>query len=254
MKYRLKFHCEKPIKLPIHYHKILQAALLHWIDEEEGYSQFLHDEGFANEAKKYKLFTFSNIQGNHTYHNINKTLVFYDDIHIILSFYTEESHKYILKNIKENKAIRFGNTFVEFVECGIAEEEYKDCVVDTVSPITVHTTLHSSDGKKFTHYYEPGEKGFQESIANNLLHKIEAIHGKKPEDARFSITPYRGRPQKRILTKYGGLVIKGWQGSFEIGGSPEMVKMALLSGIGDRNSIGFGCVLQNQYYTQKRFQ
>lgn len=248
MKYGLKFYCEKSLNLPVNYNKILQAALLNWLDDGD-YSKFLHDKGYTNERKKYKLFTFSNIKGDYIFKKENKTLTFNNEIIIVLSFYTNDSHDYILKNIRENKPIRFGESYAEFMDCGVAEEYYKSCVVDTVSPITVHTTLEKPDGKKFTYYYEPHEKGFKELIVNNLINKIEAICGEKPLNTNFNIKPYNNKKQKRITTNYGGLIIKGWQGSFEINGSSEMIKMALLSGIGDRNSIGFGCVLQNNSYS-----
>ncbi len=245
MKYGLSFRCEQPIILPVNYNKILQAALLGWIDSSGEFSGFLHDVGYSREKRKYKLFTFSNIKGNYIYNAQNKTLTFGDEIFIVLSFYNDDSHGYILENAAQGRAIRFGGSFAPLTGCFAAEEDYKPCVVDTVSPITVHSTFEKPDGKRLTHFYEPDNRDFGELIRSNLIHKTEALYGQKPDDDSFSIRLYNSKGAKRITTHYGGMIIKGWQGRFKIDGSPEMIKMALLSGIGDKNSIGFGCVLQN---------
>ncbi len=245
MKYGLRFRCEQPIVLPVNYNKILQAALLWWIDSSGEFSGFLHDVGYSVEKRKYKLFTFSNIKGNYIYNAQNKTLTFDDEIFIVLSFYNDDSHGCILENAAAGKPIRFGRSFVPLIGCFAAEEEYRPCAVDTVSPITVHSTLEKPDGKRLTHFYEPDDRDFSKLIRSNLIHKTEAVYGQKPGDDSFSIRPYNSRGTRRITTRYNGMIIKGWQGRFIIDGSPEMIKMALLSGIGDKNSIGFGCVLQN---------
>ncbi len=245
MKYGLKFYCEKPLRLPVNYNKILQAAILKWIDDGE-YSQFLHDKGHVLNNRKYKLFTFSNIKGNYIFDSKSKSLIFTDEISIVLSFYGEESYEYILNNIYNEKPIRFGDNYCAFVECASAEEIYQDCVVDTVSPITVHSTMLKPDGKKFTYYYEPFESGFADMLAENIVHKYEAVFGPQPNSKLIRIQLHKGIKPKRVITNYGGMTIKAWNGRFALKGSSEMIKIALLSGLGDKNSIGFGCVLQNK--------
>ncbi len=248
MKYGLKFYCEAPIRLPVNYNKILQAAVLNWIDGGD-YSRFLHDEGLSFNNRKYKLFTFSNLMGNYVYDSKSKTLTFTDEIRLVLSFYSAESHKCIINNIRSEKPIKFGDSYGRFEECAIAEEIYESCVVDTMSPITVHSTMLKNDGGKFTYYYEPSESGFGRLIADNLARKIAAVGGIKNESDVFCIRPHKSVRPKRIVTSYGGMTVKAWTGRFEIWGSAETLKMALLAGVGDKNSIGFGCILQNSFYS-----
>lgn len=137
-----------------------------------------------------------------------------------------------------------GSEILELYDCELVEECYTDCVVKTLSPVTIHSTFETADGRKKTYYYEPREHDFTDMIRQNLLRKYIAWYGKEPDDTSFKIEEDKGRRTKCVSIYYHGFVIKGWAGDFRIHGSKELIRMALLSGIGARNSIGLGCILQ----------
>ena len=245
MKYRLTFQCENPISLPVQYNKILQAALLSWLGNKE-YADFLHNQGYERNKRTFKHYTFSNILGRSKYNQRKHKIVFYDQIQIYFSFYTDESHQFILDNIAERKPLILGKNALEFVNCEIAVEEYRECIVDTLSPVTIHSTFELVDGRKKTYYYSPKEKDFSEMIRQNLIRKCMSIYGNEPADSFFEIKLKNHKGIKEVMVYYNRFVIKGWNGSFILTGSQEMIKVALLSGIGARNGIGFGCLAQKQ--------
>jgi CRISPR-associated endoribonuclease Cas6 len=243
MKYRLTFQCERPVSLPIQYNKILQASLLRWLGNKE-YADFLHNQGYERNKRRFKNYTFSNIFGKNKYDSQNHKIVFYDQIQIYLSFYTDESHKYIFNNISEEKPLILGKSILKLMNCEMAVEEDRECIVDTLSPVTIHSTFKLSDGRKKTYYYEPWEKDFSKMIRENLIRKYSAINGVEPEDDNFEIQPVRESKLVCDTIYYNRFVIKGWTGRFKITGSPELIRTALLAGIGARNGIGMGCILQ----------
>ena len=132
------------------------------------------------------------------------------------------------------------------MNCEIAAEEYRKCIVDTLSPVTIHSTFELADGRKKTYYYSPNENDFSEMIRQNLIRKYVSIYWEEPKDSSFEIKPENYKKIKEVIVYYNRFVIKGWNGSFVMAGSEEMIKMALLSGIGARNGIGFGCIAQKQ--------
>lgn len=243
MKYRLTFMCENPVELPKEYNKILQAALLNWLGDNR-YSEFLHDQGYQNEKRSFKLYTFSEIIGENRFNSRNKRIQFFEKIQIYISFYTDESHELILKNIEAKKQLILGSKKLELYDCELVRETYSSCMVETLSPITIHSTLELPDGRKKTYYYEPTEKDFSEMLKQNLKRKYVAFYGEVPENDEFVILPIGKR--KEVVCRYNRFIIKGWKGKFRIQGSEEMIRMALLSGIGARNGIGFGCVIQTE--------
>lgn len=230
------------VRLPIHYNQILQASVLHWLENE--YSVFLHDVGFYTENRVYKLYTFSNLIGTYVIDSGRHQIVFSGPIQFYLSFYEEESHEFILDNIKKEKKFHLGWYDLSLINCELVREEWMSCRVRTLSPVTVHSTLYTIDGKKKTIYLSPHQKEFSQLIRKNLIHKYDAFYLEKPKDDDFSITPVDNGRMKEIHLSYKKFFISGWKGDFWIKGSPELIKLALLSGIGSRNSIGMGCLLQ----------
>lgn len=245
MKYRLTFQCKNPVSLPAQYNKILQASLLTWLGNKE-YASFLHNKGYENNKRVFKHYTFSNIFGQYQYNQRNHKIVFYDRIQIYFSFYTDESHQFILDNVAERKPLVLGRNVLEFVNCEMAAEEYRNCVVDTLSPVTIHSTFELPHGRKKTYYYSPKEKDFSEMIRQNLIRKYMSIYGNEPSDTTFEIKSESYKNMNEVTVYYNRFVIKGWSGSFILTGSEKMLKMALLSGIGARNAIGFGCLAQKE--------
>lgn len=53
------------LELPINYHHILQAVIFSAISSNEEYSAFLHDEGFLQGNRRFKMFTFSELKGKY---------------------------------------------------------------------------------------------------------------------------------------------------------------------------------------------
>lgn len=242
MKYRLTFHCDSEVQLPVHYRKIVQAATLNWLGDTDGYASFLHNGGYENDKRVFKLYTFSDLLGRHHYNKKIHRLIFNDTIQIYLSFYTEESHAYILNNISSDKPFQLGKSGLHLTDCELVKEHYQNCIVDTVSPVTIHSTFELADGRKKTYYYEPRERDFSEMIRQNLVRKYTALYEEEPKDDSFFIkTVGNIRPVDII---YNSFQIKGWNGRFRMEGSEEMIRMALLAGIGARNGIGLGCILQ----------
>ena len=86
MKYLLTFYSQEPVQGPANYNKILQAALLNWLGDG-GYSAFLHDRGYQRDKRSFKMYTFSDMMGEHFYQSEKKKLIFTGPIQICLTFY-----------------------------------------------------------------------------------------------------------------------------------------------------------------------
>lgn len=54
---------KEPLSLPINYNHILQAVIYRALSIMPDYSQFLHAGGFTRGQRKYKIFQFSQLDG-----------------------------------------------------------------------------------------------------------------------------------------------------------------------------------------------
>lgn len=243
MKVCLVFSCPEPVTLPISYNHILQAALLAWLQDKE-YTTFLHDTGYQRERRTFKLYSFSKLLGTHTVNRKTGKITFRDTVCVYLSSYMEEMEQFVIKSLDEERPLRLGNVLLPLEEAYFVDDLYEACFVQAVSPITIHSTFQLPTGTKKTYYYQPTEKDFSIMLRDNLIRKYKAVYEKEPENTEFSLEPLKDGSLQKEVVKYRETIIEGWTGRFFMSGSPELIQMALLAGVGARNSMGFGCLVQ----------
>ena len=61
MRVKLTFRSEEPLVIPVQYNYAVQSMLYDNISQE--LADFLHDEGFTLNDQRFKLFTFSRLEG-----------------------------------------------------------------------------------------------------------------------------------------------------------------------------------------------
>lgn len=238
----INFKLNSPLILPIQYNHIIHGAILNWIENEE-YQKFIHDQGFKVENRKYKLYTFSKLQGRFTMDSKNKKIIYHSGVNLLISSYDERLLSCIVNSLIIKHKIRILDYDVEIdnIETYCRNVDSNEIKVYTKSPITVYSTFQVNDKNK-TYYYSPYEEEFGQLIQRNLINKYVAFHGKEPDDKNFSIELLDRRKPKESAIIYKNILIKGWSGEFLLKGSKELLNIAYQAGVGSKNSQGFGCI------------
>lgn len=229
------------IILPIHYNYILQSFI--YRNLEEVYSYFLHNSGFNYKKRTFKLLTFSNIFGRKRVIKPAKKIIFIGKIHFYISSILDDIMASHIKTLIKRKNLRLGKNEVEFESVELIEERVdgNEIRVKTLSPITIHST----DKNKKTIYFNPYQEKFYQLLVENLKKKCNIV-GLKVDSSNVSIEPAEGAYFKKVVTYYKlNFVIEAWKGKFTLKGPKPVLEVALSSGLGDRNSQGFGMVSVN---------
>jgi CRISPR-associated endoribonuclease Cas6 len=229
------------LTLPVNYNHILQAVILKWINDEN-YKNFLHDKGFTCRDRVFKLFTFSRIYGEKKFFNSqNNTLTFYEKIKLKIAGLDDYFLENIVKTYFFEDYFEISNKkiYLDSIKGEKIENKKNKIIVKTLSPVTIYSTVEIHDKKK-TYYYHPSEVEFSVLLKNNLIKKYESFYGKKIENAEFKVLKHKNL--KQSVVRYKNFIIKGWNGIFELQGSPELLNIALNAGLGGKNSQGFGFV------------
>ena len=204
----------------------------------------LHDVGHPYEKRSFKLFTFSRIDGIFRLDRDNQEIVFSPPIKIIISSPLERFIYELGYFMITSDDLQLGNNLMTIAGMNIpSEKEIKPSeLIKMLSPITVYSTLKTLDGKSKTYYYSPYEHEFSQLIENNLKKKYALIYGNIPDDNQtVLIKPVKvGKGSEKILN-YKGTVIKGWMGIYSIQGAPDLIRVGYDTGLGSKNSQGFGC-------------
>jgi len=124
----------------------------------------------------------------------------------------------------------------------IYNEVDEEMLVKTLSPITAYSTIVLPNGNRYTHYFSPYSSDFKKLIEENLRRKASALDI-EIKNNNFYIEPYGITEKNEKLLFYKDIIIKGWTGYFILKGDPQLLKLALNSGLGAKNAQGFGMIL-----------
>ncbi len=228
------------IVLPIQYNHIIQAMIYSILDDE--LAHFLHEKGFQTEKRTFKMFTFSRLKGRYILNKNDGLIIFDGPIKLTISSHYEEFTDSIGNGFLRRQRVRLGNNNLEVKELAVEKEivNSEEIKVYTLSPIVVYSTLFREDGRKFTYYFNPKENDFSQIISNNLKNKYRAFYSKEPPKEEVEIKPIGHT--KLSVVNYKGFIIKGYSGKFLLKGNPLLLQLGVNTGLGSKNSQGFGCV------------
>ncbi|WP_243292092.1 CRISPR-associated endoribonuclease Cas6 [Bacillus sp. FJAT-47783] len=227
--------------LPLNYQECLQGLLYSSLNDPT-FSSFIHDKGFQKGKRSFKLFTFSRLFGEHVILRKEKKIKYFNTI----TWHVGAVMSQFIQLLGENFLFR-GETIylkgqpleivkVEVEKVEINEQSY---LIEMLSPLTVYSTYEQANGTKKTHFFSPFDEVFPIMVENNFYNKYEAFYGTSPE-TRFVIKPIDVKQKYKVVTSFKGFRITAWQGKFELSSSPEQIRFAYGSGLGSRNSQGFG--------------
>lgn len=219
-----------PISLPLAYNALVQGALYeNW---RETFPE-LHDEGYSDGAHRFRMFTFSPLQGRYRVHE--KQIYFSGAIRLEVRSPASELIDALCDSLQQRSAMRLGRNELPVInlECADRLLFFRQASIRMLSPVTVHET--ELNGR--TIYYSPEDEMFLPLLAGNLASKLRAIG--IPAAPVLSCVPNARTLRKRV-TLFKGTYITAYEGRFELCAEPEAMALLYYAGLGGRNSQGFG--------------
>lgn len=232
---KITLYSNTPIVLPLSYNHFLQSCIYNTLTPE--LSAFLHSKGFEAGGKVFKLFTFSKLFGK--YKVVDKIISFIPPIYFYFSTSVNLIADTFSSEALKSKEIRIGknSVFIEAVEFEPIRPK-EEVVVKTISPITVHIP---ENGK--LRYLSPDSERFFGLISSNLSKKFFANFGYSSED--ISLVSLSSK-WKKVVTFFKNTPVVGWEGMLLLKGDEKMVGLALSTGLGSKNSQGFGMIIEQE--------
>ena len=245
---RIKITCDigEGIHLPINYNYFLASAIYGFLRESDPeYADFLHQDGYELENRRFKLFTFSQLMAK-------RREIRGDQIHFRspLTWYVSSSQEPFLENFA---AALMGTGILQIEGHRLRVQDVEvlrqprfgpQMTFRCLSPITM-STMRERDGQLGTHYCLPDDLQFSELVRQNLIRKYEAVYRHPPTEKSFAMTfdqAYMDKKGGRVtrLVNYKGIRIRGVVSPFHVIGAPELIRVGYECGFGDKNSAGFG--------------
>ncbi len=245
MRLKIKFRPhpdQEKIIVPIHYQSLLQGIIYHSLDEDPAFQKFVHNRGFINDRRKFKLFTFSRLFGHAYYDRQTHQLIFHDTVFWYVGSVLPQLIHSLGDRLLLSDGIRLGNQIVMIDSVAYEKlPQFKTNVlsIQMLSPIVVYSTIEKTDGGRLTHFFGPHDEAFRQLVLKNCLRKYEAYYGEPYQD-ELDFHPLRVVRGDKVVTAYRETIINAWNGTYRLRANRKMLNFLYEAGIAGKNSQGFG--------------
>ena len=235
MQLMIEMKFDDKLVLPIGHHHILQSMIYHNLKSYPEYSRYLHDLGYSEKNRQFKMFTFGPLRGR--YQIQNKEISFTDTIKIEIRSPEPKMIRILGESVREN-GVTFGSNRSIWIRTKLDDKtvEQDKIHIRMLSPITVRSTDPLT---KKTTFYNPDDPEFSSKLNDNFTRKYKAFYGVEPTGS-ISIEPVRITVRDRYVTKYQGFFIFGWLGDYVLTGERKYLDFLYQTGLGEKNAQGFG--------------
>lgn len=238
-------------EMPINYQYPIQSAIYQILAKSDfDFSAWLHKNGYQQEGKRFKLFTFSNLLiPKYVIDKERERLIIKSDIvFLYISFLPEKSTQQFVQGLFQQQVIQIADYIsgVQFVvrEIQVMQPlEYNtDMIFRTLSPICI--SLRNERG--YMDYLSPTNPRYELGILTGLLDRYNAIYGQP-----FSGNPHchlqlLNEPKSTLVRIKAGTPnetrVRGYRFQFKIDLPEELMQIAYESGLGEKGSMGFGMI------------
>lgn len=232
MQLLLTFSSKVPVTLPLAYRQYIHGMIYAAIKSE---NPRLHDGGHSYDGRAYKLFTFGQLSGTHTVRN--KTIVFTGDVHLEIRSPEPATIQALLGRFRPGANVQIGRNALIVKACELKDDRVFSSFVRVraVSPVACYIT--QEDGH--TVFFSPQDKEFCRMLMMNAKRKYLSCHGAEGDAFSLDIS-FAGGETKKQVTDFKGTKITGYFGEFCLRGTPVVIDFLFNTGLGVKNSQGFG--------------
>lgn len=243
-------------KIGFNYQYPLSAAIYKIINRADGaYAEFLHDCGYKQGNKTFKLFTFSDIR---TPFKIEKDrlVMTTTTAAFTICFHVPDAAENFIKGLFADQQIEIADAkdkAIFKVEQVVAEKNPSLEGAILLHPLSPVVTGRKNERGNYD-YIGPGECDFEIILINNLAEKYAAVHEcaeaelqQLKKSISLETVLFNHPARHRLLTIKAGTAaetkVRGYD-KFRllVNGPPSIKEIALNAGLGMHNAMGMGCV------------
>ncbi|WP_423792174.1 CRISPR-associated endoribonuclease Cas6 [Methanocaldococcus indicus] len=236
MRIELKLKTDKFTVIPYNHQYYLASAIYNKLQSANPiYAEKLHN------YKKFKFFTFSLLQVKRRVIRKEGIETIDGNVYLYLSSPKSDFIENFVSGLLDDGSLKVGNINFYVDKAKVLKVPEKFEIFKTISPIYLKTKIEDN-GKLKDYDLLPNHSKFYENLKNNLKRKYEHFYNKKCDlDFDFEILKYKSKRMKikNVYCRCSELVFKVW-------GDYELLKFGYECGFGEKNSMGFGMVVNTK--------
>lgn len=237
--------------LPINYTYGLSSFIYKTLEEaNHKFAAFLHNEGYKQGHKQFKLFCFSPLYIS-KYTQFKDRLIFQErNAYFFISFFLPDPMKDFVTGLFKQQKFFIGDrdSRVDFT-IEMVNLESKPTFQETMKyrcrmPICISQNVQE---KRYAQYLSPTHTAYETLFIRNLLNKYQAaLHTETDARPTLDTQAFEANfkllsptPKSKLLTIKSSK-IKGYLFDFELTAPVELQEVGFSAGFGGKNSVGFG--------------
>ena len=238
----LEFHVQELV-LPLAYRYMVQGLIYSLASADPSLSREFHDGGVNGNGKQFKLFTFGQLEGPHKI--LHKTIVFPTKVKLEIRSTRSDFLLLLMSALEEKQTVELNGQPLRLNACSIRDHRIsQDTIwIRTKSPVVAYIT----EADRYTRFFSPMEEGFYSLIETNARRKWDGVYA-PVSCPLFRITPCKDGWFTKQVTTFKNTRVTAWGGVFRLEGDPALLNLLYNTGLGAKNSQGFGMFdpLENQ--------
>lgn len=251
MRFKLTLYIDKKAfgdRIPLNY-QYAASALVYRILSNSGsdFANWLHENGYSDEKRRFKLFTFSRLYAQRYLIEGPYMKILSDKLYWYISFLPEKGTQEFIQGLFNQRSFELGDRRARFsfrvenIEILPSPTFTDSMTFETLSPACI--VRQEEDGSE--KYIALDHPDAVEIVKLNLLNKYKAFHGHEFPNNAF---PFRlealSRPKSSLVTIKEGTPqesrVRGYMCRFSLTAPVELMKIMYETGLGSKNSQGFG--------------
>ncbi len=230
------------LQLPFAHFEILQGLVYKLMASNIELADEIHNiEG--SKKKQFKFFCFTDVEGKYTIKD--KNLCYRQRVSWEIRSCDDRIIDAIIASLDNTDELFINNQKCRLVSYNESVHTYKTGaeVVRMDTPM-VHYVTDRETG--YSTYYNPLDREFLVGIVSNIKRKYKSFFGKET-DCDIKIEIVKVSERDKCVTRYKESMITGYYGIYKITASPEIMNFIYHTGLGAKNSMGFGTIKGNMY-------
>lgn len=236
--------------LPINYQYELSAWIYKVINQSDPvFAEWLHNKGFSDDHKQFKLFTFSNLIVSQREIVKDRLIIKSDHIDLIISTLPEETIQHFISGVFCDREFTLGDRIsnvafrINTIEALPIPSFTDEMSFRSLSPLFVSGKV---EDRQYAQHFSPDYEGYLLLMINNLKVKYKVFTGNESAfDVQGASLKLLTPPKQKGITIKAGTQqqtkLVGYQYNFILKADKELLRMGYYTGFGEKNSMGFGC-------------
>ena len=257
LRFLLTLRLKRGSILPLNYQYPISSWIYKCINRADSdFARFLHQQGYAGTQTKrpFKFFTFSRLDVPEKEIYEDRLIIRSTEVYLTLSFLVEQAAEKFITGVFKQQHVGLGDKKSQ-VDFEVNRIETRPIAIRDQVTIQAHSPIviskpHLTNSKMKAQFLSPKDEGYKAFFLQNLIRKYDSYatftgnsvspHFHETMDWQLASPHVKSSLQTIKAGSDQQTKVRGFSYRFHLTAPEPLMRIGLLAGFGEKNSLGFG--------------